>query len=83
MAKRRGVWKKGHAPQERQHIKVALDTTYVLGRGVKIATAFGCSRRRYTGRVTRVRRALERQPLAVLGGESIPEAQYRQQVSRT
>ncbi len=33
MAKRRGVWKKGHAPQERQHIKLALDTTYVLGRG--------------------------------------------------
>jgi len=27
------VWKKGHAPQERQHIKLALDTTYVLGRG--------------------------------------------------
>ena len=33
VAKRRGVWKKGHAPQERQHIKLALDTTYVLGRG--------------------------------------------------
>ena len=33
MAKRRGVWKKGQAPQERQHIKVALDTTYILGRG--------------------------------------------------
>jgi hypothetical protein len=33
LAKRRGVWKKGHAPHERQHIKVALDTTYILGRG--------------------------------------------------
>ena len=33
MAKRRGAWKKGHAPQERQHIKLALDTTYILGRG--------------------------------------------------
>ena len=33
VAKRRGMWKKGHAPQERQHIKVALDTTYILGRG--------------------------------------------------
>ena len=33
MAKRRGMWKKGQAPQERQHIKVALDTTYILGRG--------------------------------------------------
>jgi hypothetical protein len=33
VAKRRGVWKKGHAPDERQHIKVALDTTYILGRG--------------------------------------------------
>src|SRR3954466_5124176 len=32
-AKRRGVWKKGHAPQERQHIKLALDTTHILGRG--------------------------------------------------
>ena len=27
------MWKKGQAPQERQHIKVALDTTYILGRG--------------------------------------------------
>lgn len=33
VAKRRGVWKKGHAPEERQHIKLALDTTYILGRG--------------------------------------------------
>jgi hypothetical protein len=33
VAKRRGVWKKGHAPQERQHIKLALDTTHILGRG--------------------------------------------------
>ena len=33
MAKRRGVWKKGKAPEERQHIKLALDTTYILGRG--------------------------------------------------
>jgi hypothetical protein len=33
VAKRRGVWKKGRAPQERQHIKVALDTTNILGRG--------------------------------------------------
>jgi transposase len=27
------VWKKGKAPEERQHIKLALDTTYILGRG--------------------------------------------------
>jgi hypothetical protein len=33
VAKHRGVWKKGKAPQERQHIKLALDTTYILGRG--------------------------------------------------
>jgi hypothetical protein len=33
LAKRRGVWKKGHAPHERQHIKLALDTTHMLGRG--------------------------------------------------
>jgi hypothetical protein len=33
VAKHRGMWKKGHAPQERQHIKLALDTTYILGRG--------------------------------------------------
>lgn len=33
LAKRRGVWKKGQAPHERQHIKVALDTTHILGRG--------------------------------------------------
>ena len=33
VAKRRGVWKKGKAPDERQHIKLALDTTYMLGRG--------------------------------------------------
>src|ERR671939_135096 len=33
LAKRRGVWKKGHAPHERQHIKLALDTTHILGRG--------------------------------------------------
>jgi len=33
LAKRRGVWKKGHAPHERQRIKVALDTTHILGRG--------------------------------------------------
>jgi len=33
VAKRRGVWKKGHAPQERQHMKLALDTTHILGRG--------------------------------------------------
>src|SRR5918911_1626853 len=32
-AKRRGVWKKGHPPHERQHIRVALDTTHILGRG--------------------------------------------------
>jgi hypothetical protein len=32
-AKRHGVWKKGHPPDERQHIKVALDTTHILGRG--------------------------------------------------
>jgi hypothetical protein len=33
VAKHRGVWKKGHAPDERQHIKLALDTTHILGRG--------------------------------------------------
>ena len=33
VAKRRGVWKKGHAPDERQHMKLALDTTNILGRG--------------------------------------------------
>jgi hypothetical protein len=33
IAKRRGVWKKGHPPHERQHIKLALDTTHILGRG--------------------------------------------------
>jgi hypothetical protein len=32
-AKRQGVWKKGHPPHERQHIKLALDTTHILGRG--------------------------------------------------
>lgn len=33
VAKRRGRWKKGHAPEERQHMKLALDTTHILGRG--------------------------------------------------
>jgi hypothetical protein len=33
VAKRRGRWKKGHAPDERQHVKLALDTTHILGRG--------------------------------------------------
>jgi hypothetical protein len=33
IAKRRGVWKKGRPPLERQHITVALDTTHILGRG--------------------------------------------------
>jgi DDE family transposase/transposase-like protein DUF772 len=33
LARRRGVWKKGRAPDERQHIKLALDTTHILGRG--------------------------------------------------
>src|SRR6266852_724798 len=33
VAKRRGVWKKGHPPHERQQIKLALDTTHILGRG--------------------------------------------------
>src|SRR5438128_2720455 len=33
VAKRRGVWKKGHAPDERQQMKLALDTTHILGRG--------------------------------------------------
>src|SRR5437763_3838269 len=33
LAKRRGVWKKAHAPHERQHIKLALDTTHILGGG--------------------------------------------------
>jgi len=32
-AKRHGVWKKGHPPEERTHIKLALDTTHILGRG--------------------------------------------------
>jgi hypothetical protein len=33
VAKHRGVWKKGKAADERQHIKLALDTTHILGRG--------------------------------------------------
>jgi transposase len=33
MAKHRGVWKKGQPPNERQHMKLALDTTHILGRG--------------------------------------------------
>jgi hypothetical protein len=33
VAKRRGMWKKGHPPHERQHMKLALDTTHILGRG--------------------------------------------------
>jgi Transposase domain (DUF772) len=33
IAKRRGVWKNGRPPHERQHIKLALDTTHILGRG--------------------------------------------------
>ena len=33
IAKHRGVWKKGHPPEERTHIKLALDTTHILGRG--------------------------------------------------
>jgi len=33
VAKRRGVWKKSHPPHERQHMKLALDTTHILGRG--------------------------------------------------
>ncbi len=33
VAKHRGTWKKGHAPAERQHMKLALDTTNILGRG--------------------------------------------------
>jgi Transposase DDE domain/Transposase domain (DUF772) len=33
VAKHRGVWKKGHPADERQHIKLALDTTHILGRG--------------------------------------------------
>jgi hypothetical protein len=33
VAKQRGKWKKGHAPDERQHMKLALDTTNILGRG--------------------------------------------------
>jgi transposase len=33
MAKHRGVWKKGHPPDEGQHMKLALDTTHILGRG--------------------------------------------------
>src|SRR5437588_5793964 len=27
VAKHRGMWKKGHPPDERQHVKLALDTT--------------------------------------------------------
>jgi len=33
VAKHRGTWKKGHAPDQRQHMKLALDTTHILGRG--------------------------------------------------
>jgi hypothetical protein len=33
VAKRRGVWRKGHPQHERQHMKLALDTTHILGRG--------------------------------------------------
>ncbi len=33
VAKRRGVWKKGHPQHERQQMKLALDTTHILGRG--------------------------------------------------
>lgn len=33
VAKHRGEWKRGHPPDERQHIKLALDTTHILGRG--------------------------------------------------
>jgi len=33
VAKHRGKWKKGHAPDERRHMKLALDTTNILGRG--------------------------------------------------
>jgi hypothetical protein len=33
IARHRGVWKKGYPPEERQHIKLALDTTHILGRG--------------------------------------------------
>src|SRR5713101_847059 len=33
VAKRRGVWKKGHPPHERQQMKLALDPTHILGRG--------------------------------------------------
>jgi hypothetical protein len=33
VAQRRGVWKKGHPQHERQHMKLALDTTHILGRG--------------------------------------------------
>ena len=33
IAKHRGVWKKGRPPHERQHIRLALDTTHILGRG--------------------------------------------------
>ncbi len=33
VAKRRGLWKKGHPPHERQQMKLALDTTHILGCG--------------------------------------------------
>src|SRR5713101_3243411 len=33
VAKRREVWKKGHPQHERQQMKLALDTTHILGRG--------------------------------------------------
>jgi len=32
-AKQRGTWKKGRPLHERQHIKLALHTTHILGRG--------------------------------------------------
>ena len=30
LVKRRGLWKKGHPPHERQQMKLALDTTHVM-----------------------------------------------------
>ena len=33
VAKRRGVWKKGHPQHERQQMQLTLDTTHILGRG--------------------------------------------------
>src|SRR6266516_6349362 len=43
VAKRRGVWKKGHPPHERQQMKLALDTSRILGRGAVKDTLYPCA----------------------------------------